>query len=160
VEDIVMENKVSAVLEPATQQAVETMIAEIDGKLPFLLNLKPEEIAGMLKFGDKSRAFVTKCLELATKHLDIMPRNFDVEEMRKDVALYDQLYAIQQPLRTLMEKIDGTLMEIGSEMYASALQVYSQAKGQKDFATFSTDTFDDLAKRFAKKTVASKEQTT
>ncbi len=41
--------------------------------------------------GDKSHVFVDQVLVLATQNERILPRNFDPEEYRRDVALVRQL---------------------------------------------------------------------
>jgi hypothetical protein len=43
-------------------------IATIRQKLPFLVDLTTEDRRTMLKMGDKSRAFVSKALEVATQN--------------------------------------------------------------------------------------------
>ena len=49
------ENRVSAQLGEAERQAVFAAIQTIRQKLPFLLDLTPEERHALPKFGDKSR---------------------------------------------------------------------------------------------------------
>ena len=65
------------------------MIATLKQKLPFLIGLTKEERISMLKLGDKSRAFVQKTMELVKQNQDFLPRSFDVEEMQKDVDLFN-----------------------------------------------------------------------
>ncbi len=62
------ENRISASLAPADKEAVMQAIATIREKLPFLVDLTTEERRTMLKMGDKSRAFVSKALEVATQN--------------------------------------------------------------------------------------------
>jgi hypothetical protein len=40
--------------------------------------------------GDKSRAFVSKALEVARQNPDFLPRSFDLDEMKRDVELLDR----------------------------------------------------------------------
>lgn len=68
-----MENKVSAVLEPVVCDEIKTKITEIGDKLPFLIDLKTDERKSILKYGDKSVAFVKKSYELATQNQGILP---------------------------------------------------------------------------------------
>jgi hypothetical protein len=60
-------------------------------------------------------------------------------------------------VRTLLEKIDDTLQEVGSEAYSSALYIYSLAKMHKNLAELADETMDDLGKRFLKKSLSNKE---
>jgi hypothetical protein len=59
-----------------------------------LIDLTNEERKALPKMGDKSRAFVSKALEVATQNPDFLPRSFDLDEMRKDVLLFEQLYPL------------------------------------------------------------------
>ena len=43
----------------------------------------------IVKFGDKSEAFVRKALEIATQNQRLLPQAFDLDEMRRDTQLFD-----------------------------------------------------------------------
>ncbi|MBN2093501.1 hypothetical protein JW964_28005 [candidate division KSB1 bacterium] len=153
-----MDNKVSAEL---AQQALEEIlkgINQITQNLPFLITLTTDEKKSLPKFGDKSVAFVKRSYELAQQHKNILPASFELAEMGRDINLYEKLYSIQQPLRTLFEKIEDTLQELGAESYSSALYIYALIKMHKDIGDIATETFDDLAKRFIKKSSSNPEE--
>jgi len=145
------DNKVSAILEQANIDAINSAITSIKNNLPFLIDLSADERKALPKFGDKSVAFVNKANELVTQTDEFLPRNFDVEEFKKDVALYSKLYSVLQPLTMLMDKLEDTYMQVGSEAYASALVIYQQAKLNKDQLSGLEPIIDDLAKRFLQK---------
>ncbi len=121
-------NRISAALTKADRDAVMTAISTIKSKLPFLVDLTAEERKALPKMGDKSQAFVTKALEVATQNPDFLPRAFDLDEMRRDVELFETMYPIVVALSQLQELVDDTAMAAGSEAYAAALQVYHYAK--------------------------------
>jgi hypothetical protein len=137
------ENRISASLTPEDKQAVMAAIATLREKF------SPEERRSLPKMGDKSRAFVQKALELAQQNEGILPRAFDLEEMRKDVQLAADLYPILLAIAQLHEWVDDTYLVVGSEAYAGALLIYNAAKmnniGGLD------DALDELGKRFARK---------
>ncbi len=81
------DNKVSAKLSSADREAVMQAITTIREKLPFLIDLTTEERKGLPKLGDKSRAFVSKALEIATQNPDFLPRSFDLNERNKRIAI-------------------------------------------------------------------------
>lgn len=83
------QNRVSASLNKADREAVLAAFNTIKTKLPFLIDLTKEEKSALPKMGDKSRAFVSKALEVATQNPDFLPRSFELEEMRKDTELFD-----------------------------------------------------------------------
>lgn len=144
------DNRISATLSPADQQAVLAAIGTIREKLPFLIDLSPEERHALPKMGDRSRGFVAQALDVASQNTDILPRSFDVEEMRKDVELLAALSPIMTALAQLNELVDDTFMEVGSEAYASALMVYQYARAAGKGAALDS-ALDALSQRFARK---------
>jgi len=150
------ENRVSASLSVADQEAVMAAIATIKNKLPFLIDISVEDRQNMLKMGDKSRAFVQKTMDLVNQNDDFLPRGFDVDEMRKDVKLLADLYPILQGLNQLQELVDDTIMVVGSEAYAAALVAYRYAKESGAGAGLD-GIVDDIGRRFARKSKAKSE---
>ena len=147
------DNRVSATLAQADKDAVMQAIAVIKAKLPFLVDLSPEERRALPKMGDKSNAFVSKTLEVAKQNGDFLPRSFDVDEMAQDIALYQDLRSITLALTPLAELVDDTLVQVGSEAYAAALTVYQYAKNAGQGAALDS-VADELSKRFARKSAA------
>ena len=91
-------NRISATLAAADRDAVLAAITTIRQKLPFLIDLTAEERSALSKFGDKSRAFVSKALEIASQNPSILPRSFDLDEMRSDFQLFQDLQPILMAL--------------------------------------------------------------
>jgi hypothetical protein len=144
------DNRISAALSQADQQAVLAAVNTIREKLPFLVDLTPEERRALPKMGETSRGFVTQALAVAAQNEDILPRSFDVEEMRKDVALLDSLQPVRAALAQLSELVEDTHMAVGSEAYTSALLVYQYARSAGKGAALD-GALDALGQRFARK---------
>ncbi|MDM9582917.1 MULTISPECIES: hypothetical protein [unclassified Nostoc] len=144
------DNKVSAKLSSADREAVMQAITTIREKLPFLIDLTTEERKALPKLGDKSRAFVSKALEIGTQNPDFLPRSFDLNDMRQDIELFEALYPILLSLTQLQELVDDTSVAVGSEAYAAGLMVYNYAKVSGKGAGLES-MIDDLGRRFARK---------
>lgn len=144
------ENKVSAVLSAEDVESIINSIQQIKDKLPFLIDLSTEEKKNLPKLGDKSIAFVNKAVEVAQQYADFLPRNFSVDELKKDFELYSQLQRINMLLRELFEKLDDTETEVGSELYVGCLSVYNNLKNNKIEGELEL-LLDDLGKKFAKR---------
>ncbi len=144
------DNRISANLTPADREAVMKAIATIRQKLPFLVDLTTEDRRTIVKMGDKSRAFVSKALEVATQNPDFLPRSFDLEEMRRDLALYEALYPVLLSLTQLQELVDDTCMAAGSEAYTSALAIYNYAKASGDVTGLDA-VIDEMGRRFTRR---------
>jgi hypothetical protein len=149
------DNRVSAAISEADQQAVLAAIETIRQKLPFLIDLSPEQRRSLPKMGDKSRAFVGKALAIAQHNSNFLPRSFSVEEMERDVKLTESLQPILVSLTRLFEQLDDTFMEVGSEAYAAALVVYQYGRNSSDGELLET-LLDDMGQRFARKSKSSK----
>jgi hypothetical protein len=132
-------------------------VVTIKEKLPFLIDLSPEERKALPKLGDKSRAFVSKALEVATQNPDFLPRSFNLEEMRKDVQLFEAMYPIVMALQQLQKLLDDTYVTVGSEAYSAALQVYNYAKASGQGAGLEA-VVGELGQRFARKAKKEKPQ--
>jgi hypothetical protein len=144
------ENRISAQLTQADQTAVMAAINTIRQKLPFLLDLTPEERRSLPRMGDKSRAFVAQALTLAEQNEDMLPRSFDVAEMRKDVELAQALEPIAAALTQLLELVEDSYLAVGSEAYTAGLVVYQSAKNSDKGAALD-NLLDALSQRFARK---------
>ena len=144
------DNRVSAALSEADQQAVLAAIETIRQKLPFLIDLTPEQRRSLPKMGDKSRAFVGKALAIAQHNSNFLPRSFSVEEMERDVGLIESLQPIMVSLTRLFEQLEDSFTEVGSEAYSAALVVYQSARTAGEGESLET-LLDDMAQRFARK---------
>ncbi|MBW4419412.1 MAG: hypothetical protein KME13_09300 [Myxacorys californica WJT36-NPBG1] len=145
-----MATSISATLTPAERDTLMAAMTMMKEKLPFLVDLSAEERKNLPKMGDKSRAFVGKALEVATQNPDFLPRSFDLEELRKDVQLFEMLYPLLMSITQMHELLDDTCLAVGSEAYAAALQVYSYAKASGQGAGLDA-VVGELGQRFARK---------
>jgi len=144
------DNRVSATFGEADRQAVLAAIETIRQKMPFLLALTPEQRRALPKMGDRSRAFVSKALNVARLNSDYLPRSFSVEEMERDVALAEALEPIMASLTHLQEQVLDTYTEVGSEAYTAALVVYQSARNGGGGEALEA-LLDDMGQRFARK---------
>ena len=144
------ENRISASISEESRTAIKAAIQTIKDNMPFLKDLTIEERKSRLKLGDRSIAFVQGTLGVATENPDFLPRSFDVDEMQRDVELYQDLNDISRSLTQLLELVEDTKMEVGSDAYSAALVVYKYAKDSSIGAGLD-EVVDDLGRRFARR---------
>lgn len=144
------ENLISATLSSEDTTAIEGAITTLQQRLRFLKGLDAETRRGLPRMGDKSRAFVHKCVEVAIQNVGILPRAFDLEEYKRDVALEGQLLPIAESIRHLSELIDDTLIAVRSDAYLASLVVYQAAK-YAGKGTGLDGAVDELGRRFGRK---------
>ena len=144
------DNRISATLSQADRQAVLDAVNTIRTKLPFLIDLSPEERKALPKLGDTGRGFVAQALQVAEQNPDILPRSFDVAEMRKDVELLDALLPVVTAFAQLNELLDDTYTAVGSEAYVAGLFVYQYVRAAGKGSALD-GALDALGQRFARK---------
>lgn len=149
---------ISIELKENVVQEILQLIQQIEAKLTFLINLTPEERHALPKMGDKSVSFVQKALELAQQYPTLVPPYMDVDELRRDFKLAENLRTIFNALSVLYEKISDTYLAAGSEAYLAALSFYNSAKQAAKQNIPGTDyVVNELGKRFERKPYKSQE---
>lgn len=94
---------------------------------------------------------------MATQNPEFLPRSFDLEEMRKDVQLFEALYPLLLSLTQLHELVDDTSLAVGSEAYAAALQVYNYAKASGQGSGLEA-VVEEMGQRFVRRSRRVKSQ--
>lgn len=143
------DNRISAVLAPASKSAVLAAIATIRTNLPFLINLTLEERRLLPKMGDKTIAFDQKCASYMNAHPELVPSYVSTAELAKDRALVNDLHDIARELGQVAEGIDDTIMLAGSEAYMADLSFYQNVRQAAQRGVVGADAiYSDLNQRF------------
>jgi hypothetical protein len=121
-------DRVTGTLTEENRQQILDLIEQAKAQMPYLLDLSTEEQRTLLRLRDKTEAFVRQAQDVASRNPEILPRAFDLEQVHADVDLYFALRCIQWALIQFKELVDDTVSAVGSEAYASALEVYRYAK--------------------------------
>ncbi len=144
-------NRINATFPTEQRERAQAALATLAETLPFLIDLSSDERAGMPRFGDRSRGFVSKALTIAEAHPEILPVSFRVDDFRTDVQLVEGLYPLRNAVETLLGRITDTWFAAGSEAYAAALLVYQYAKIHHLASGALEESLDDLGRRFARR---------
>ena len=119
-------------------------------KLPFLVNLTPDERKSIFKTGPGSLAFVQNSLQAAQNNPDIFPKSFDVDEFESDVNLFSVLTELGTVVDQLSSEIDDTRLAVGGEAMNEASQVYNYVKAAAKNTPGLKPVADQLGERFQK----------
>lgn len=142
---------VSYVIPAAEFTAIFDMMDQINGKMPFLINLTEDEKADLYKMGPKSVDFVQDSAEAAKAFPHVLPPSFDKQEHLNDADLIRQMIAIKVRLDSMKEKVDDTLMQVGSEAMDSAREIYHLFKLQSGREPGLKSVVDKLEPRFSRR---------
>ena len=145
---------ISATVSDATVQAVKDAVATIQQKLPFLVNLTPDERKGLFKAGPNSLSFVQNALQAAQNNPDIFPKSFDTAEFASDVNLFAVLTDLNTLVAQLASEIDDTRLAVGGESMKEATQVYNYVKAAVATTPGLKPVADQLGQRFQKASAA------
>jgi hypothetical protein len=122
------QNLISATLSSADRDAALADLAAFDAKLPFLLGLSVTDRVELQKMGNTRRAFVEQTVNIAAQNPQVFPASFDVAEFQKDMDLYLQLAPIMDAIQLRYEKVNDTMLAVGSDLYTAALEAYGYIK--------------------------------
>jgi len=109
----------------AADQAIATLEQVLGG---MVVALTPDARQRVVKMGDASEAFCRKALDVMAENTGMLPRDLDVEEMRRDLAAHDALNTRLVRLQRVMEKAHDTEMALGSDVMVTALEGYAFLK--------------------------------
>lgn len=123
-----MQDRIDATLPAEDKEAVLAAIREARAKLPFLIDLTPDERKTLFKMGESGRPFVEASLNLVESDDSFMPRSFDKSKMRADNDLYESLLPIYMQLAPFFDAVEDTIMLVGSDLIMEGLDVYKNAK--------------------------------
>jgi hypothetical protein len=144
------QNLVSASITPETKDEILRSLAEVRGKLGFLLTLQADERAGLFKAGKEYAPFLDECHKVARDHPEILPGVFNSAEFERDWQLAQDVSAIADTLEQLHEGVGHTLTAARSDALVAALDVYSAVKLNRDKVPGLNGVADTLGSYFKK----------
>ena len=119
---------INATLSTGDIAAVKESFAAILQRLPFLVNLTPNERKSTFKAGPDSVSFITNALTAALANPTILPVSFSTQAFQNDVELFTVLTELGTLAASVASQIDDTRVAVGAEAMQQATQVYSYVK--------------------------------
>ena len=141
------QNLVSTHLTAEQWAALDQAIAATEAAAAPLLAVLAMPTKRLVRMGDGSEAFCRKALDVFADNLELLPRNFDVEEMRRDLQSHDALNQRLVRLKRLMENLGNTEVALGSDAMKAALEGYALLKRSGGGAGIES-LCDELGERF------------
>ena len=122
------QNRISMELSTEQWASLDAALTTIEQLLAGMVSLTPDERVRLIKMGDGSEAFCRQALDVMGENPNVLPRNFDLEETRRDLATHDALRPRLMRLSRLVEKAGDTDMALGSDVMTAALEGYAFLK--------------------------------
>lgn len=154
------QNQVSQTFTPTeltnTLSTLQTLIATLE---PKMATLTAEERQNIAKMSDKTIAFVTKTVNYCDSNPEFVPSYLDLDELKKDLALVNDLKQLLDKSVQLHQMLEDTIMLAGSEAYLGALLYYNNLKGGMRQGIISAEPiYNDLSERFPGRRRANRNQ--
>ena len=146
-----MTDRISALPPEAVTQIRDGLDAIRTALEPHAVELSTDERRDMLKFGDRSLAFVEKAARYARERPELVPGFLDVDELEADLGTYRNTAAIAARLEQLASLARDSAMVAGSEAYGASLVFYRAVRAAATSGAPSADVVAaDLGQRFAR----------
>ncbi|QWP75897.1 hypothetical protein J5226_20160 [Lysobacter sp. K5869] len=122
------QNLIDLTLSAESLAAIDEALSVLETQLAGLIALTPDQRRQLTKMGDKSEAFCRQAVNVMNENPGILPRNFDVGELRRDLGLLDALRPRALRLTRLHERVRDTDTAIGSDLMTNSLEGYAFLK--------------------------------
>ena len=122
------QNLISYQLTSADLAAVDGALKTLEDRLASLIDLTPFQRRTLVKMGDKSEAFARKAVEVLNTNPNLLPGNFDLAELRRDLAGFDQLRSRLMRVARIHERMADSQLALGSDVMSATLEGYAFLK--------------------------------
>lgn len=129
---------------------VVNKLKEIRNEMNFLVKLEAEKKKELLRPGNRYEPFIEKAMAVLDTHPQIISPLFNVEEFRRDYALFKGLIPILNELKSLTEAVDDTVFASGSDCFSAALDVYAAVQLNKDKIAGMDTIYQEMKEFFTK----------
>ena len=122
------QNLIDLELSTEALAAIDGALVTLEQQLAGLVALGPDERRGLSKMGDKSEAFCRQAVVAFGENPEVLPRNFDLDAYRRDLATLDTLRPRLLRVARLHERLQDTDMALGSDLMVNSLEGYAVLK--------------------------------
>ena len=122
------QNIVDIIFDDATLVEIDIALTTVEARLTGLVTLDPVTRRRLHKMGDKSEAFCRLAVDVLTGNPQILPANFDLAALQRDVAALDALRQRTVRVLRLYQRMLDTEMALGSDMMSNSVEGYRLLK--------------------------------
>ncbi|MCT7308240.1 MULTISPECIES: hypothetical protein [Ralstonia] len=122
------QNLISLQLSTTDLAAVDSALKTIEDKLTGLIDLSIKQRRFLNKMGDKSEAFARMAVEVLGNNPNVLPANFNLAEVRRDLAAFDQLRSRLVRVNRIQERMADSQLALGSDVMNAVLEGYAFLK--------------------------------
>jgi hypothetical protein len=142
-------DRINATLAAQDIADLNAAATTLETKLAFMIGLSPEERQAIPKMGVNGNDFVRDVLTAAEQNPALIPAAIDLAGARRDYNLVNDLTPIASRLQRLLEGLNDTILEAGSEAFVTSLEAYDILK-RLGKGTNLDESLKKMSRRFAK----------
>lgn len=144
------QNQLSIALTNQEMLSIRQELDTIENTMPFLIELTPEEMLRMPKIDVSNHEFVRETISVLQTQEIPLPPNINLEEIQKDLELFNQINELLLRIDQLQKKMKHTATKAGSEAFVSSLLVYKVVQAYSDAGISGyAALYDRLKQRFS-----------
>ncbi|MGM0532555.1 MAG: hypothetical protein ACQER7_14505 [Bacteroidota bacterium] len=123
-----MKNNISVELPDDRLQRIWDNLKGIEGEMPFLIDMTPQERRSRSVMNSARKPFVEKTIAYGEKDPRIVPNYVSIDEMKKNMKIYEQLEALGAEFKRIGEGLSDTAAAIGENLWTGGLSIYDSSK--------------------------------
>ncbi len=124
----IQNNRIDTIVSDADMTAAKQHFTDLVTLLPFLKGLEKEEKKGMQGIHVANKQFVQDCINEMDQDPSMLPSFIDVNNVKNDFNLYNQLDQLQVFAQDFVDKLGDTQYLAGAEAYNVCLIYYRIAE--------------------------------
>ncbi|MBA3929811.1 MAG: hypothetical protein C0521_09510 [Xanthomonas sp.] len=122
------QNIVDLIFDEDALADIDGALTTLDTRLVGLVALDPVKRRRLHKMGDKSEAFCRLAVDVLSGNPQILPANFDLQALQRDVAALDVLRVRMVRVQRLYQRMVDTEMALGSDIMSNSVEGYNYLK--------------------------------
>lgn len=131
---------------------IHRLLDELETECRFSIKLTPEQRSAAPAIGKRRSSFVITALRWARQFPRLLPGFRNINDYERTAGDYDWLLPVLDRVKTLQEKLDDTVLQIGSNYFEYSRSFYTNAKEAADGNEPGTETVvRELSEYFVKK---------
>jgi hypothetical protein len=116
---------IEAELNDTDMDHIHELLFQLNGLLPFLVNLTLHERKQRGAYTRRKDAFVQKAMEIAKDNPSLLPPNFDLVAWQKDISLIEKLSSLHRQIKQLEEGLSDTIIALRTETAKTSSTYYN-----------------------------------
>jgi hypothetical protein len=123
-----MLNRISKTLTDKEKQQYDDQLTALENLLDFFIKLTADEKKQLYKMGSVHLNYINSVFEVIKSKPGFLPQIFNMEEYAKDVQLLNDLHEMHTRMKSLFERFENTMLQLGHEATKQSDELFNNLK--------------------------------